>query len=87
MYDVDWNNAVWQVMHLYISGGGCLRQWGFIYYLVVALSPPNFTCDQQAPFTALENGFDDGCAGVVVAECYSSRKVTQPLLHAVTSAS
>jgi hypothetical protein len=21
-------NAVWQIVHLYLSGGGCLRQWG-----------------------------------------------------------
>jgi hypothetical protein len=25
---VDWN-AVWQVIHLYVSGGGCLGQRGF----------------------------------------------------------
>jgi hypothetical protein len=28
IFDVDWN-AVWQVIHLYASGGGCLGQWVF----------------------------------------------------------
>jgi hypothetical protein len=34
---VDWN-AVWQMIHLYVSAGGCLRQWG-LSCLVVALAP------------------------------------------------
>jgi hypothetical protein len=36
---VIWN-AIWQVVNLYLSGGGCLRQWGSIC-LVVALALHN----------------------------------------------
>jgi hypothetical protein len=37
IFDVDWN-AVRQMIHLYVSGGGCLGQRGFSF-LVVALAP------------------------------------------------
>jgi hypothetical protein len=43
---------VWQVIHLCVSGGGCLGQWGFSF-LVVALAPAHVTCEQQAPCAAL----------------------------------
>jgi hypothetical protein len=68
IFDVDWN-AVWQVIHLYVSGGGCLGQWGFSF-LVVALVPAHVTCEQQAPFASLVNGFENGRAGVIVAESH-----------------
>jgi hypothetical protein len=68
IFDV-YGNAVWQVIRLYVSGGGCLGQWGFSF-LVVALAPAHVTCEKQAPFAALVNGFENGRAGVVVAECH-----------------
>jgi hypothetical protein len=40
---------------VHMSGGGCLGQRGF-NFLVVALAPPDVTCEQQAPFAALVNG-------------------------------
>jgi hypothetical protein len=37
--------------------------------VLVVLAPPYVTCDeQQAPVATLVNGFEDGRAGVVVAE-------------------
>jgi hypothetical protein len=67
---VDWN-AVRQMIHLYVSGGGCLGQRGFSF-LVVALAPAHVTCEQQAPFAALVNGliYKIGRAGVIVAESH-----------------
>jgi hypothetical protein len=73
IFDVDWN-AVWQlagdslVMCLVVAAWG--SGWGF-NFLVVALAPAHVTCEsQQAPFAALVNGFENGRAGVVVAECH-----------------
>jgi hypothetical protein len=72
IFDVDWN-AVWLVIHSYMSGGGCLGQWGV---LVVALAPAHVTCEQQAPFAALVNGFETGRAGVVVSLLYSGLDIS-----------
>jgi hypothetical protein len=68
IFDV-YGNAVWQMIHLYVSCGGCLGQWGF-GFLAVALAPAHVTCEQQAPFVSLVNGFENGRAGVVVAESH-----------------
>jgi hypothetical protein len=54
-----------------VSGGGCLGQWGFGFLVAVALAPAHVTCEQQAPFASkLVNGFENGRAGVIVAESH-----------------
>jgi hypothetical protein len=35
-----WIGMVWQVIHLYVTSGGCLGQWGFSFP-VVALALPS----------------------------------------------
>jgi hypothetical protein len=65
-----YGNAVWQVIHLHVSGGGCLGQWGFSFLSCrgACASSPRHWCEQQAPFAALVNGFENGRAVVIVAE-------------------